>query len=86
MMVVCLCKLLQLMSNHKSSRSLIPNQTFSQIDIVIYFHRGVTQQVDVLDEKNSEKILNNNSINRKNILTGDHKGNICNLRGYEYCF
>ena len=38
---------------------MIPNHVFLKINIVIYFHRGITQQVDVLDEKkNAEKIFN----------------------------
>ena len=37
---------------------MIPNHVFLKMNIVIYFHRGVTQQVDVLDEKNAEKIFN----------------------------
>ena len=41
---------------------MIPNHIFSKIDIVIYFDRGVTQQVYVLDEKHSEKLLNNDVI------------------------
>ena len=65
---------------------MIPNHVFLKMNIVIYFHRGITQQVDVLDEKNAEKIFNIDLINKKNILTGDLKSNICNLRGYEYCF
>ena len=69
---------------------MIPNHICLKMNVVMGFNRGVTYQVDVLDEKNAEKIFNIDLIKeiklKKNILTGDLKSNICNLRGYEYCF